>query len=507
MEVVDDVAVFPTEVQEVKVVDQQQKSQIISLEQKETANDTEISDKINSGQEKNSDEVENLKNKETNPNSNVTEPPKDEDFHENIEPNMNSDELSNKQAEFVDELLKTESKTEERVLRTAPPSQPANNLMPIIKKRQKAITKPTTTNINKRTKTISSLSIQRSIPESILNNPYVKKKFGVYKVEEIVAKPPRAALDPKSYHPKAPVELGELAQSILDGRNLKRNEEIPHEELKIAANQLKQLELELIDQTDYMEAKRAAAAFDYMEMYLGRQKSINQLKENLEGIISKKNELLAYVNSLNNDIEVQLDENKMNFDMKLKELEFQHTQEIQQFDNEVPTELTKEFRHETNDYLELRVKQRSLAMQRDFDAAQKIKEKADKIELSQIKGDLKKMKKYYKRKRNKILRKHRLQIQCLMDGFNLREREIRQSRKFEIDAANGRIAAIDAEVKLKCEDKGIKMSDLNLRCVDEQRVDELIARSNETRYAKFRSRSAASNLSTNRKPLPPLPEA
>lgn len=490
MEIVEDVNIFPTEVQEAIVSQQNQEDQISNLQndsQEIILPKTETQPKESNGNQ-------------SNVNENIIQP----------EENSLIDSVLDKAQKLANctDIQNDKYQSDfKRQTRTCPQTAQKH---PVFYKKTVNIAKPKTTSSKsslltmKRGK-ISSLSADKYLPKELINNPIIAKKYGVYQAKEIIARPPRAALDPRQYNPRTPVELGSLAQSILDGNV--PDKEATKEELKTAKNQLKNLELELIDKADYMAAKQAASAFDYMENYISKHQDINKLKENLEGILSKRNELIAYISSIQESIRIQLEEQKAISEDRLRELESQQMIEIQEFDNNVPSELTREFKHQTKDYMELRNKQRSLAMKREFDEAQKLKEKADKLEQLQIKGDIKQMRKYYNRKRKLILNKHRIQIQCIIDDNTLREKEIINSRQFEIDATNARIMALDEEVKRKCEEKGVNMSDLDDGIIDQNRVNNLITRSNDTRYAKFRPRSNyyGSQYVTMKNPLPPLP--
>lgn len=493
MEIHDNVNLFPTEVQEVMVSQQNKLDQENKVQQSNEIQNIDVTSNIQN---------EEMQSKEKLPLDSVINEGK------TLTSNFNSENLldNNKEIEKNESINKTK-----RIPRTCPQTA---QMPPIFGKRTiKIIAKPKTTATKSSLSTtkkcrISSLLAEKSLPKNLMNNPIIAKKYGIYTPDVIISRPPRAALDSSEYKPKLPVELGDLAQSILNGEH--PNKEATKEELKEAKVQLKNLELELIDKSDYMAAKKAAAAFDYMENYVNHYQDVAKLKESLESIISKRNELIAYITSIQESIQNQLQEQKAIADDRLKELENQQTIEIQEFDENVPTELTKEFRHQSKDYLELRVKQRSLAMKREFDEAQKLKEKADKIEESQIKGDIIKMKKFYKRKRKHLLRKHRVQIQCLMDDNLMRTKEIINSRQFEIDSTKARIASLDDELKRKCEEKGVDINELDDRKIDQQRVDHLISRSNETRYAKFRPRllntfsTPSSQYASLRQPLPPL---
>lgn len=526
-EIVDNVNVFPTEVQSVRIADQNNQLEISEKTQPpentidsipESKNEesqqqngiNELSNSINETEESQEPQNDNQSNDSPIDNSNSNDNTSDK------ETENSQQETSNQTQPELSSLIsnKINILNDKRAVKTSPQT---GKLTPLCnRKGYQSSSKPRTTSTKIISKPlinsikrgpISALKADRSLPKSIKTNPAVTKRYGLYSIGPINSKPPRAALKSSEYNPKPAAELGEIAQQILEGKSI--DQDTPEEDIKLAKSQLKDLELELTEKCDYVTAKKVAAAFDYTERYLNRSQTFSKLKENIESLLSKRNELMAYLDFLNHSIDQQLEESKSVSEARLKELENQQMLEVQEFDQNVPTELTKEFRHETKDYLELRIKQRSLAKNRDFDGAQKLKEKADKIEESQIQGDIVKMKKFYKLKRKNLLRKHRMQLQCMMDDISLREKEIIHSRKIEIDATHIRIAALDDEVKKKCEEKGIKMSELNETLVDEQRVDSLISRHNETRYAKLRARSESSCYSSSRyslrQPLPPLP--
>ena len=479
--------VFPTEISEFKIANDEKIDTESKIDEKQTRKSNV---KFTSHSKKSSNEYELY-----------------EEYNENKSPQQDKQEIPKPNFD------------ETRNLRTAK-SNKSSNVSPFLlrQKPKMTISKPSTTNLPNRA--YSSLAQQKQIPQNLLKSPYVQRKYNVYVREQVKPNPPKAA-DP-TFYKKKPVELGKLATALLNGKKLidlirqhnqnfdengthdgKNEIEVSEESIKEAGRQLKQLELELIDKAKYMQAKRAAQAYDQTESYFNRVKAVStaiSARESIKASISKKNELVAYITLLNENIKTQMYENYETYKKKLKELEEQHELELAQFDENVPTELTKEFNHETQEYHELRVKQRKLALNRDFDGALRVKQQADNLQEIQTQGNLKKMKKFYKKKRKEIEQRHTLQIQCLTESYKQRENEIKQSRKREVDGAKARIAGIDSEIKSKCELNEIDLRDFDLEEVDDDRVDLLYSRSKDTRLSTVRAKSTIHTFSPLRSP-------
>ena len=109
-----------------------------------------------------------------------------------------------------------------------------------------------------------------------------------------------------------------------------------------------------------------------------------------------------------------------------------HSMELSQFHTEMTTHEPRHARY-SKDLLNLRTIQQTLATQRNYTDAQKVKLKGDKIEaleferLSRNKSDL------YERKEQQILMRHRQELAALRKRMERRKLELERARKKELE--------------------------------------------------------------------------
>ncbi|OHS94581.1 hypothetical protein TRFO_39215 [Tritrichomonas foetus] len=340
------------------------------------------------------------------------------------------------------------------------------------------------------------------IPTDILYNPYVTKRLNIFPLRN--TKPPRAAMSHVNYRNRSVPPMDDLTNTLLNDE--KPENEPTIEELKNSANILRQMEKDLIEKSQYPEAKKVANAYERVSMDIKMKSNFYETKSGLEELIAKRNELLALADSIKSDWNEKITEQQNNTIKHVNEMKAQHQEQIKQFDSEIPEELTPLFKRNSVTYLNLRSKEKYLAFNRHFDEAEGIKVQADKIEEMEREANFEKMFDYYRNKKEKLIQLQQLTISNYLNYSDSRKAEMETYRDKSIQGALNRAANIDKQIKRICEKKGIKQKSLNLDIVDEERIklikekeqdDPIPRRRVNTSIAQDRQTNSDNNISSS----------
>ena len=337
---------------------------------------------------------------------------------------------------------------------------------------------------------------QKKIPADIRNNPYVAIRTNTYPVKK--TKPPRAAQSATEYRPRRTVNIDEYTQALLDGKE--PEEEPTIEQLRASAFQLRHLERDLVDKSDYRAAKNANKCFNYVTERLKKDSYMKNSKNSIQELISKRNELTALIQHIEADYDNKIEEHNEIMAEKARDMRRQHEEELEQFDENKPTELEPLFKRNSVTYFKMRSEERHLALNKKFDEALKKKKQADNLQILEEQQAYEKQDDHYREKKMRLIEHQNRVVTHFSQYANGRLLEIKAAKAKALAPMIHRVNNLDRLIETMCERRGIKPQQLDFESVDNERVEML--KTKETGgQIPTRSRSSASNRpATIRKP-------
>lgn len=349
----------------------------------------------------------------------------------------------------------------------------------------------------KNKRTMNYREVHEEVPNKVKNNPYIMKRLNT--VPENPPKPPRAALPKEEYRPKPEIVIDDYTQSLIDKKPLDIEPTI--EQLQASSYQLRNLEKDLVDKSDYKEAKKAAEAHDYVAAKLKRETAIKDSKATIEDLISKRNELCALVEHLNLYYEDLIQQHQEEFSQKASAMREQQQSELDKFDEETPSELQPEFKRYSVTLLKMRSEEKNLALNRKFDEAIAKKAKADKLQKQEEQLNHEKMDDYYRLKKLRMMEKHNKVMETFTQFNESRINEILGQRKKQIEPLQARIESYEKMIADLCEKRNIKSKHLNFDAIDDERLERLKTASQSRSPSAPRTQSAMSRTVSKSNPV------
>lgn len=335
----------------------------------------------------------------------------------------------------------------------------------------------------------------KQIPTNILYNPYVTKRLNIFPITETTI--PRAAQPKEKYHDKPEPVMDELTQKLYDGEEVK-DEEITMDQLTESAKILRDMEKDLVEKSRYPEAKKAANAYDKAQADIKRRKNYNDAKTGIEELLAKRNELLALIENDSQEWKENLRLHDQMTQDRIQQMKDQFDEDIDTFNRSIPEGLGPYFKRNSVTYLQMRSNEKYLAFNRKFDEAENIKQKADVLEEEEKEENLRKMDKYYRDKKKRMIKQQKLSMENFISAQENRRREIIFQKNKDIQGKKDRVDLINKQIKLECEKKGIRQRNLNLDIVDEKRVEMLKNKEKDLPIPKSRVGQRASQQSSRK---------
>ncbi|OHT16958.1 hypothetical protein TRFO_41440 [Tritrichomonas foetus] len=138
-----------------------------------------------------------------------------------------------------------------------------------------------------------------------------------------------------------------------------------------------------------------------------------------------------------------------------------HEQELNEFDQNAPEELTPQYRKRSVALLELRNKELALAKDKQFAAAQTLKNKNDQIENKEALRQFEKMQNDFLKKRERLISKQEEQIRVFMSHADSVRSNLLQSRANMLEGYLKRMNKLNNEIENMVENKKLKYDDID----------------------------------------------
>jgi hypothetical protein len=307
-----------------------------------------------------------------------------------------------------------------------------------------------------------------SIPPAILYNPHVAKRLNIYPTPK--GTPPRAALSHAEYRSRSAPRssLDELSQRLFDGHDPSAYSNITTDELKTCSAQLKTFERDLIDKSLYLEAKKAADAYDRCIFALRNGQEKQKMKMSLNEMMCKRDKLLSLVSDTRADYLELLKAHDQRTAEHLEVLKSEQDRELSGFEAGIPADLTPNFKRYSVTYLAMRSKERNLALNRQFNKAQALKAKADTLEEQEREANFERMDLFYRDRKARMKERHEVAVQNFMEYNNSKRAEIELRRDRAINGHLARASLIEKQIQILTE-ANVEKSPLPLKNIPEVR--------------------------------------
>jgi hypothetical protein len=311
------------------------------------------------------------------------------------------------------------------------------------------------------------LAEMKGIPEGIRHNPHILKRTNVF-VPPATACIPRAALTKTDYQARPLPQLGPYAEAMF------KQEQPEHEgtidELRLASSQLREYQRESVVRGNYTDARAAWLGYKRVNRDLRSRTSFDKSKDQVNDMISKRNELFALVQSTNDEWDALIADHAAQTKQVLTEIDERHQGELAEFDQDIPDELPPLFRRNSVTYLELRSKERNLANTTHFCEARRLQAEADAMAKREREANFETLDMFYRRRRQRLQNHHETVFQSWGEYATRIQTHLIHQREKSVEGHRNRVDGLDKQIVLKCEQKGIKQGQINLELVNEERI-------------------------------------
>jgi hypothetical protein len=223
--------------------------------------------------------------------------------------------------------------------------------------------------------------------------------------------------------------------------------EVTAEQLRSSSLQLRQLERDLVNRARYLDAKLAVAALKKCQAALKSREVSEKTQSSLAELTHRRDDLLDLIANEYCLWDEQLREQERKTVEGLERLKGEQEQELREFDESVPTELTPLFKRSSVVYLEMRVNEKNLALGRRFDDAEKMRRKADRLAVVEQKANVERMESCYEERRARMQKRHELTIKNFLANARARKKDLVAGRERAVEGHVARVRIIDKEMR------------------------------------------------------------
>jgi hypothetical protein len=244
---------------------------------------------------------------------------------------------------------------------------------------------------------------------------------------------------------------------MLDGKILPSDEMISTDQLSSSASQLRLLERELVNNSAYLDAKRAVEIFEKCQKEIKRRQKGVKIRASLDEMLQKREELLALVEEVRKSWDKVISDHDDTTHKRLEKLKKQQAEELSAFESEQPSDLRPLFKRSSVAYLQMRESEKRLALNRRFDEAYKMKKKADKLARVEQEENFEKMDLFYKDRRARLVEKQQITLRNYIEFAESKRRDFLVCKENQVIGHVARIKLIEREIqRIREENYGTK---------------------------------------------------
>lgn len=233
------------------------------------------------------------------------------------------------------------------------------------------------------------------------------------------------------------------------------------DELKKIIYQLEILQQRHIDSSEYPEAQHLQRIIRIATNKLKNEENRRTRETDIQNTLVKRQELKAIVDKFVDDWNQHYDFFMSTTKKELNNIRKQHQEELESFDSTEPQDLLPKYRKPSTALIGMRKKERALALNRQFLAAEKIKNKADLVEEEETKNQFKIQQSDFLKRRDQLLSKQNEQLRVFITHAEATRFKMIQQRDTLLSGYLKRMEKIDNEVKNMCDTGKLTENDIS----------------------------------------------
>lgn len=219
------------------------------------------------------------------------------------------------------------------------------------------------------------------------------------------------------------------------------------DELKTIIYQLQILQQRHTESAEYPEAEHIQRVIRSAEKKLKNEEERKNNQTDVKGTVYKRQELQAIVDIFVDDWNQHYEFFIQTTKKEARELKQQHQNELDAFDASQPQNLPPKFRKRSVNLIKMRDKERALALNKQFLAAEHMKNIADEAEAEETQKSIKAMQDDFHRRRELLLNKQKEQLRVFCNHSEMTRIKMIQQRDQLLDGYVRRLQKLDSEIE------------------------------------------------------------
>ena len=219
------------------------------------------------------------------------------------------------------------------------------------------------------------------------------------------------------------------------------------DELKTIVYQLEVLQQRHIDSSEYPEAQHIQRVIRMAEKKLKNEENRRIKETDIQNTLVKRQELQAIVDKFVDDWNKHYEFFVSTTRKELSSLRKQHQDELESYDSTEPQDLLPKYKKPSTTLIKMRNKERALALNRQFLAAEEMKNKADIVEKGEAKQQFRIQQDDFLKKRDQLISKQTEQLKVFFTHAESTRFKMIQQRDSLLSGYLKRMEKIDSEIK------------------------------------------------------------
>lgn len=327
-------------------------------------------------------------------------------------------------------------------------------------------------------------------------------------------RPPRSARSPRSpripqpavlkfpkreelafAHVREAPEIDECVQEFIN--NPAENMPDNPEDCRYILHKLRKERSYLIDQNKYVEAQVIHRSINILEEKMKELDQSNSSVTKLKHTVARHQEIEQIISRYLSEWENVYSDFVSTTDEELERMEAEYQEELQEFDSNIPTELIVELRKPSAALLDMRSKERRLALANRLISAHKLQLRADALEEEEARNAFKKQQEMIQKRRQRLIDDQKLRRQNYLDHAKATKHIMLKERNRAVEGYLKRLNLLDNEIdKGECR-AGVTASDVCGERIDEERAGVALREEMRNKMLHFKGGQAFTSARKN----------
>ena len=209
--------------------------------------------------------------------------------------------------------------------------------------------------------------------------------------------------------------------------------------LRCCIEHLNQLKDDAVANGNYLEADEYARIVKKASKAASSGSLSSVAAQKLTYYLQKQADAQERVDEINAAWDETFEEFEDDVDIRMKNITDQQNKELEDFDQNIPTELPPKYQKHSSEYVTLRRREQMLLKNQKFVAANVVKQKADKLQQAELTDQHAKLQDDIARERNAIIDRHTKQYEAFATWLNSRRNYLVRQRDKEISGPMNRL--------------------------------------------------------------------